>query len=316
MTPSSTSLGSARKYRPTRSARPSSSAENASLISACGGCVIDAGHPARRVADHLVHVGRQLRADVGILLRALRFLRRPGELAAHRARRAAIAGVDDVGERHRLAAVLLANRLVVRQVDADRRDRAGIAGLDHDVDGVGDDALHVGLAVLRVPWHVILEPLRVGGELLDPRRLRLVDVEHQALPGALDAARVEIDLDEAVDRVHRRGLVLHPGDVVLGAVAVVSGAIPLGERAERVGHRLAGKRNRRLEVPDDRGDLGVVAAADLVDLLDQLAVPLDQPRVQAVLLGEALQVGHRHAGIQVVGAALRGCPCPGPASCW
>ena len=113
---------------------------------------------------------------------ALGLLRRPRELAAHRARRRLVVGLVDVGQRHRLAAVLLADRLIVRQVDADRRHRAGIAGLDDDVDGVGDDALDVGLAVLRVPRHVVLEPLRVVGELLDALRLLLVDVEDERLP--------------------------------------------------------------------------------------------------------------------------------------
>jgi hypothetical protein len=41
-----------------------------------------------------------------------------------------------------------------------------------------------------------------------------VHVEDERFPRALDAARVEIDLDEAVDRVDRRRLVLHPRDVV------------------------------------------------------------------------------------------------------
>ena len=61
------------------------------------------------------------------------------------------------------------------------------------------------------------------------------------------------------------------------------------ERPERVRHGLGRERNRRLQVLDDLGDLLRVAAVDLVDLLDQLAVALHQPRVQAVLLVEALR---------------------------
>ncbi len=52
-------------------------------------------------------------------------------------------------------------------------------------------------------------------------------------------------------------------------------------------------------------DLRAVAAVDLVDLLDELAVALHQPRVQAVLLDEAFQIGHRDAGVEVVGAGLQ-----------
>ena len=74
------------------------------------------------------------------LLGAFRFFRAPGELAPELGRRGPIVRLVDVRERHRLAAVLLADRLIVRQVDADRRDRARVAGLDHDVDGIGRDA--------------------------------------------------------------------------------------------------------------------------------------------------------------------------------
>ena len=42
--------------------------------------------------------------------------------------------------------------------------------------------LTLGLAVLRVVRHVVLEPLRVVGELLDALGLLLVDVEDQRLP--------------------------------------------------------------------------------------------------------------------------------------
>ena len=70
-----------------------------------------------------------------------------------------------------------------------------------------------------IPRHPILEPLRVGGELLDLRGLLGVDVEDQRFPRAFDAARIEVHLGEAVDRVDRRRLVAHPGDVVGLAVA-------------------------------------------------------------------------------------------------
>ena len=134
----------------------------------------------------------------------VRLVRRPRELAAELRQRRLVVRLVDVRQRHRLAAVLLADRLVVRQVDADRRDRPRVAGLDHDVDGVGGDALDALLAVLRIPRHAVLEPLRLVRERLDLRGLLAVDVEDERFPRALDAARVQVDLDEAVDRVDRR----------------------------------------------------------------------------------------------------------------
>ena len=53
---------------------------------------------------------------------------------------------------------------------------------------------------------------------------------------------------------------------------------------------------------DDPGDFGAVPAADPIDLLDKRPVLPCQPGVQAEALVEALEVGHGHAGIEVVGA--------------
>ena len=254
------------------------------------------------MADDLVHVGRQLAGDGAPLLGPRRLLRRPRELAPELGGRRSIVGLVDVRERHRLAAELLANRLVVRQVDADRGDRSGVAGLDDDVDGVGGDAGDAGLAIAGVPRHPILEPLGVGCELADLGGLDRIDVEDERLPRALHPARVHVDFDEAVDGVDRRGLVFDPGDVVGGPIAGLAGAIELDQRRQRPGHRLGGVWQRRLEVRDDVLDLRVVAAADAIDLFDQLAILLYQPRVQGVLLVEALDVLHRHADVEVVGA--------------
>ncbi len=53
---------------------------------------------------------------------------------------------------------------------------------------------------------------------------------------------------------------------------------------------------------DDVGDLFSITAVDLVDLFDETAVGLHESRVEAVLLGEAFEVGHAHARVQIVGA--------------
>ena len=62
------------------------------------------------------------------------------------------------------------------------------------------------------------------------------------------------------------------------------------------------KWNGRLEVLNDPPDLRVVAAADPVDLFDELAVAFHQPGIQRVPLLEALHVLHRDAGVEIVGA--------------
>jgi hypothetical protein len=68
----------------------------------------------------------------------------------------------------------------------------------------------------------------------------------------------------------------------------------------------------RLEVLHDGRDLRGAAAADLVHLLDERAVRLDEARVEAVLLGEAVEIGHRDAaGVEVVGAAREDIPALG-----
>ena len=157
--------------------------------------------------------------------------------------------------------------------------------------------------------HVVLEPLGVDGQLLDLHGLLPVDVEDQRLPGALHAARVHVDLDEPVDGVHRRRLVGHPGDVEGPAIGVLAGAIPLHEPGQGLLHRRRREGLRGLEMADHGADLRVVAAAHLVDLFDQRAVLLDQPRVEAVALGEALQVGHRHARSRGCWRWPAGCPC-------
>ena len=52
-----------------------------------------------------------------------------------------------------------------------------------------------------------------------------IDVVDQSLPRALHAARVHVDLDEAVDRVERRLAILDPRDVVGAPILGVAGPI-------------------------------------------------------------------------------------------
>ena len=262
------------------------------------------GELAGGMPDDLVHVRGHVAGQAAPAL-GPRFLGLvPGELRTVGGRPREVVGLDHVRQRHRLAAVLLPDGLVVRQVDADRRDRPGVADLDDHVDGVGGDAAHPRLAVARIPRHVVLEPLRVLGQGPDRLRLLAVDVVDERLPRALGAPRVHVDLGEPVDGVDRRRPIGDPGDVVGAPVRRLAGAVPGDQRLERLGHRLGRERNRRLQVPDDLGELPRVAAAavDAVDLLHQPAAALDQPRVQRIPLVEAFEVGQRDAVVQVVRA--------------
>ena len=124
-------------------------------------------HPARAVAEDLVNLGRQLARKRTPPLGALDLRGIPGKLLAITVGQRALVGLEHVRQRHRLTAVLFADALIVRQVDADRRNRAGIAGLDHHVDRFCRHALDVRLAITRIDRQVILEPLRVFGERPD-----------------------------------------------------------------------------------------------------------------------------------------------------
>ena len=151
---------------------------------------------------------------------------------------------------------------------------------------------------------MILEPLRVCSQRTYLVGLLVVRVVDDAFPGALHAARVHVDLDEAVHRVHVRVAILHPRDVERLAIAVEAGLVKLDERLQRFRERLRRERNRVVEMPDDLPNLTIVETADLVDLFDELAVTLDEARVELVLFLEALEVGHRDVVVQVVGARL------------
>src|SRR5574339_1298872 len=126
----------------------------------------------------------------------------------------------------------LPDRLVVWQVDTHRGHRRRLACFYNDVDGAGRDATHAVFAVLGIPGHVVFEPLRGGGDLADVLRLVPVDVIDERFPGALDAARVHVDLDEAVDRIDGRVFVVYPRDVVGDAIGVFARAVERHERAQ------------------------------------------------------------------------------------
>ena len=130
----------------------------------------------------------------------------------------------------------------------------------------------------------------------------MIGVIHQAFPGAFHAARVHVDLDEAVHRVDAGIAVLHPRNVEGFAIGVIAGLIELDQGLERVGQRRRREADGITQVFDHAPELAVVKSANLVDLLDDAAVSLDDARVQRVALVEAFEVDHVDADIEVVGA--------------
>ena len=165
--------------------------------------------------------------------------RRPRELAAGTPAGRLVVRLVDVRERHGLAAVLLADRLVVRQVDADRRHRTGVAGFDRPRRSRWRRRRwtpcfrYFGSHGIRSSNHCA-----AAASLRIPSVFSRIDVVDQRLPRALDAAGVHVDLDEAVDRIDGRRLVLDPRDVVRDAVGGLAGLIEPDQRAQRVRHRL------------------------------------------------------------------------------
>ncbi len=211
-------------------------------------------HPARAVADDFVHGRRELLREASPFLRAVGLFPAPREFDPHRLGRRALVRIAHVGERDRLAAVLFADRLIVGQIDTNRGQRPRVARFDDDLDCACRDAGDVRLAETRLPRHAILEPLCVGGECLNVARLRLVDVTDDSFPRALDAARVHVDLDEAVDGVNGRLLVAHPRDVVGDSIGILARFVELDQRAEGFAHRRRRKRTTRRA--DDRQSAG------------------------------------------------------------
>ena len=266
------------------------------------------GQLAGRMADHFVHVRGQLAREAAPALRARGLVGRPGELGPEALRSRPVVRLHDVREQDRFAPVLLADLLVVRQVDPDRRDRTRLAHFDDHVDRVGGDATNAFFPIARIPGHAVLEPLGVLGQRLDRPGLALVDVEHQRLPRALDPARVHVHLDKAVDRVDRGVLVLDPGHVVGATVGRLACPVEPDERTERRGHRLGGEWHRRFQVCHDLRYLWPVLPVDPVHLFDQLTVSVEQPRVQAVTLVESLELVHRDVDVEVVRARRQDVP--------
>ena len=192
--------------------------------------------------------------------------------------------MGDVRDRDALGAVVLADPVGIRKVDADGRGRITVSGEAHGVDDLRGNALDGSLPEARVHGGVVLEPLGVRTQGLGAARgLEVLDIDI-ALPGALASQRVVVVLDESVDEVHGAEGVLHPFDVELVPLAEVAGAVVFHEEAQGadldvvLGH-FAGLQ----EFVADLLERGGIDAADLPGkFADDPVLTLDDLGVEAV----------------------------------
>ena len=174
------------------------------------------------MADHLVHRGQHVLGLLAVLLRARDLFRRRRELVERRRRR----GVERVAaaeEQEVLGAVLLVNLLLVRQVVADRVTWKSPVSISTST-ALTTGGVKSRFLYLRVPRRLVLE---VGGVLRQVHHHvghRLVGDGDEALRRALGAARVAVDLDEAVGEIHG-GVVPHPVAAELQPVLAVAGLV-------------------------------------------------------------------------------------------
>ena len=219
--------------------------------------------------------------------------------AEGRLERGLVVGVGEVLDGHGLGAVVLADPVGVRQVDADRGRGVAGAADRRPGDDLGRDALDLFLLEPGIDRRVVLEPLGVGRDDVGPLRRRQVLEVDDRLPAALHAQRIVVDLGEAVDEVDERGQVADPEDGVFVELGEVARPVVGDEGLDDLLLLLVlGDPGGLLEPEDDLGDGRAVEAVDLGDLFDDLAVLLDDPGVQAVgdrglvlLVDDALVIG-------------------------
>ena len=269
------------------------------------------------VAQDLVQVGVDIAGQGPELARPLQDIGRGGEFRSKPGGQGRLrVGVGDIAQGHGLGAVDLPDPGGVGQVDADRcRGIGGPAKLG-GIDDLGRYPLDLLAPKAGVDRRVVLEPLRGRGDGLSPLGgFEVLEVD-QGLPGGLAAHRVVVDLDEAVDEVDEGLGVGNPQDVVFVKLLQVTRLIIFDELLDDLSLLLVlGHSGCLLEPIDDLLDGRAVKAADPGDLLDDLAVLLDQAGVQAIgnrlriaLLGhgivEALHLGLADALVEVHGRVL------------
>ena len=248
---------------------------------------------AGAVAQAFVQVGMDLVGDGAPLLAAGDFRLVPGEFGEHALReflRGIVIGMGDVRDRDALGAVVLADPVGVREVDADGRGRIAVAGEADGVDHLRGNALDRGFPEARVHGGVVLEPLGVRTQGLGAARgVEVLDIDI-AFPGTLAAQRVVVILDEPVDEVHGSEGILHPLDVEFVPLTKVAGAVIVDEKTQGAGLDVVLGHGAGLqELVADLLEGGGVDATHLPGQFPDDAVrSLDDLRVEAVRDGAGI----------------------------
>ncbi len=163
---------------------------------------------------------------------------------------------------------------------------------------------------------MILEPLRLARDRVDPPRRFGIAERHHRLERSAQAERIVVHLDEAVDHVDERVGVRDPSDVVLVPVRKIAAAVVAqsASRARRAAHR---SRRRRLRCSSQytiRSMRFRIQPADLPHFLDDAPVAFDEPGVEpmrnrcriARVHARGVELAHfalRHAAVEIDGRA-------------
>ena len=197
-----------------------------------------------------------------------------------------IVGVGNVGNGHRLGAVLLADPVGVGKVDANRGGGVAVPREGNGVDDLGGNSLDLCLPESRIHRGMILEPLRVGAQRLGAGRCHGILEVHVAFPGTLPPERIVVVFDESVDEIHLPEGILHPFNIEGIPGAEIAGAVIFHQQAEGPGLDLIlGDSLGFLQLLADLLDGRSIDAADLPGQLHNLALFLDNLGIEAIRNG-------------------------------
>ena len=134
-----------------------------------------------------------------------------------------VQGTAAPGEEEALGPIFFMDFIFIGQV-VTYGDDVEITGFDDGFHGLGHRRLHTHLPVLRVPGGMVFKILSIFGQLAHQGIHALVGDADKALGTSFGAARIPVDLNEAIGEINGF-VVLHPidveGDPVFGVAALV-----------------------------------------------------------------------------------------------
>ena len=203
-------------------------------------------------------------------------------LAEPIAPRRLVVGVRQIGDCHRLTAMLGPDPVGVGQVDADGRSRIFVAAEHGRTDRIGRDPLYFWLAEARIHGRVVLKPLCAVRNGTRAACGLLVAIFDDSLPRTFQSQWVAIDLDETVDEVDAPLVVIDPRDAISVEVAQVARLIVVDEQVDDAALSLAlGILPGFLQPIDDLFYGRGIFPADFPNLLLELSVPFDERGVES-----------------------------------